>query len=58
MSRPRNISARTDVASTSRPAISTRIADLDGALSRLSLTVQTALVRAERNRAAGRGGRP
>ncbi len=56
MNRPRHTNTAARPGVVPDPA-NNASANVDGALSRLSLTVQTALVRAERNRAAGRGGR-
>ncbi len=48
MNRPHRVNT------AARPAV---VPGVEAALSRLSLTVQTALMRVERHRAAGRGGR-
>ncbi len=56
MNRPRHTSTVAHLGAVASPAINANASDVDGALSRLSATVQTALLRAERNRI--KGGRP
>ncbi len=56
MNRPRHTSTVARLGAVASPAINANASDVDGALRRLSATVQSALMRVERNRI--RGGRP